>query len=120
MWRRISLDVTGHPDFLTLCHCSFRDGDERLSNVVDLEGRPLLSHVFSSKTWYTSYTSKLLPSKLARWGDGNGGNGPLVAGVQLRLQTVDLLLAKIPVYLWGRSSSIGLATDAAIKGISLD
>ena len=116
----MSLDVTGHPDFLALGHCGLRDGDERLSHVVDLEGRSLLSHVFSSKTWYASHTSKLLPRKLACWGDGNGGDGPLVGGVQLGLQTVDLLLAKIPVYLWRRSGSIGLAADAAIKGISLD
>ena len=116
----MSLYVADHPDVLSLSHSVLGEVNYWLSNVVDLEGRPLLSHVFSSKTWYASYTSKLLPSKLARWGDGNGGDGPLVAGVQLRLQTVDLLLAKIPVYLWGRSSSIGLATDAAIKGISLD
>ena len=113
----MSFDVTGHPDFLTLGHCVLWDGYERLSDVVDLEGRPLFSHVFGSKTWNTSHASKLLTSKLASWGDCNGGNCSLIAGVQLCLQTVDLLLAKIPVYLWGRSSSIGLATDAAIKGI---
>ena len=96
----MSFDVTGHPDILTLSHSGLGDVNERLSNVVDLEGRPLLSHVFSSKTWHASHTAKLLSSKLARWGDGNRGHGPLVAGVQLRLQTVDLLLAKIPVYLW--------------------
>ena len=96
----MSFDVTGHLDILTLSHSGLGDVDERLSNVVDLEGRSLLSHVFGSKTRHTSHTSKLLPSKLASWSDGNGGNGPLVAGVQLGLQTVDLLLAKIPVYLW--------------------
>ena len=116
----MSLYVADHPDVLSLSHSVLGEVNYRLSNVVDLEGRPLLSHVFGSKTWYASHTSKLLPRKLACWGDGNGGDGPLVGGVQLGLQTVDLLLAKIPVYLWRRSGSIGLAADAAIKGISLD
>ena len=120
MRRRMSLNITGHPDFLTLCHCVLGDVDERLSNVVDLEGRPLLSHVFGSKTGNPSDTSKLLTGMQTRWSDGNRRDRSLVAGVELCLQTVDLLLSEIPVDLGGRTSSVGLAVDAAKKRISLD
>ena len=120
MGRRMSLYVADHPDVLSLSHSVLGEVNHWLSNVVDLEGRPLLSHVFGSKTGNPSDTSELLTGMLPRWSDGNRRDRSLVAGVKLCLQTVDLLLSKIPVDLGGRTSSIGLAVDAGMKRISLD